>query len=188
VWTRIFQALTRTPKGPLHFIDSTYVRVHQSATNPAGGQSPQAMGPSRGGLTTKIHAVVDRLGRPIKLVLTAGNVADSIAAPALFPAVDRVRCSTLVADKGYDSDGLRAQLVEEDIFPCFAATSKRLEKRPFHKGCYRRRHRVENFFCSLKKHRRISTRYDKLASSFLAFVTLASILCWIPKNHFSNTP
>jgi transposase len=179
VWRAILKALTKGSRGPMFCVDSTYVRVNHSGANPPGGQARQAMGPSRGGLTTKIHAIVDRAGRPAVLALSAGNIADSIKAPELFAQMDPTRCSTMLADKGYDSDALRIQLYELGIFPCLAATTKRLEKRAFHKGFYRHRHRVENFFCSLKKHRRIATRYDKLAASFLAFVSIASILQWL---------
>ncbi|MDB6155210.1 MAG: transposase [Chthoniobacteraceae bacterium] len=82
----------------------------------------------------------------------------------------------MVADKAYGDDKLRILLFEEGIFPCFSATSKRTPLRPFHRGYYRRRHRVENCFCELKKRRRVATRYDKLASSYLAFVRLAATL------------
>jgi transposase len=179
VWRSIFKALTKRSLGPMFCVDSTYVRVNHSGANPRGGQLPQAMGPSRGGLTSKIHAIVDRNGRPVVLELSAGNLADSLKAPDLFKQIDPASCSTMVGDKGYDSDALRIELYELGIFPCLAATAWRNETRPFHKGYYRHRHRVENFFCSLKKHRRVATRYDKLATSFLAFVHIASILHWI---------
>ena len=179
LWNRIFKTLTKSSCGPMFSVDSTYVRVHHSGANPRGGQTLQAMGPSRGGLTSKVHAIVDRKGRPVVLALSAGNIADSIKAPELFKQIPAGSCSTMLGDKGYDSDALRIQLYEMGVFPCLAATSWRKEKRPFHRGFYRRRHRVENFFCSLKRHRRISTRYDKLTSSFMAFVHIASILHWI---------
>jgi len=179
LWEKIFKALAKKAVGPIFCVDSTYVRVNHSAANPSGGQAAQAMGPSRGGLTSKVHAIVDRTGRPVVLAVSAGNIADSIKAPELFAQVNPAQCSTMLGDKGYDSDALRLLLCDLDIFPCLPTTSWRKEARPFHKGYYRRRHRVENFFCSLKRFRRIATRYDKLVASFLAFVHLASILHWI---------
>jgi transposase len=113
------------------------------------------------------------------LLLSAGNVADISMAPALVRDIGRFGCTTVLADKGYDSDALRLLLVEQNVFPCLAVSHKRVESRPFHRGYYRKRHRVENFFCALKRHRRIATRYDKLASSFSAFVCLAAILHWL---------
>ena len=179
LWPRILRSLTQRAKGRLCFIDASYIRVHQSGANPRGGPQAQALGVSRGGLTTKIHALVDGRGRALKLLLSAGNVVDIKMAPALVADLDRESCGTLVADKGYDSDALRALLIESDIFPCLGVSRKRIEKRLFHKGYYRHRHHVENFFARLKRHRRVSTRYEKLASSFLAFVTLSSILHWL---------
>jgi transposase len=179
LWSRILKALNRRAKGRLFCIDSSYVRVNVSASNPAGGQHAQAMGASRGGLTTKIHALVDGRGRAMRLILSAGNVVDITRAPELVKGIASMGCSVLVADKGYDSDALRALLYEQHTFPCFAVSRKRLTSRDFHRGFYRKRHRIENFFCSIKKYRRIATRYDKLASSFLAFVSLAAILHWI---------
>jgi transposase len=179
LWERLLGPLTRQSKGRLCFIDASYVRVHQSGANPAGGQEAQALGVSRGGLTTKIHALVDSRGRVLKLLLSAGNVVDIKMAPALVQDLSLEQCGTVVADKGYDSDALRILLLEKGIFPCFAVSRKRVERRTFHKGYYRKRHRVENFFARLKRHRRVSTRYDKLASSFLAFTTLSAILHWL---------
>ena len=179
LWSRLLGKLQQRAVGKLYAIDSTYVRVNHSGANPCGGQTAQQMGPSRGGLTTKVHAIVDGRGRPVVLVLGAGNIADSIKAPELFAQLEPKRCTTMLGDKGYDSDPLRCILYEKGIFPCLAATSWRKEKRAFHKGLYRRRHRVENLFAALKRHRRVATRYDKSASSFLAFVHIASILTWL---------
>ena len=179
LWPRILRTLARRAKGRLCFIDAGYIRVHQSGANPRGGQQAQALGVSRGGLTTKIHALVDGRGRARKLLLSAGNVVDVQMAPALVADLDRKTCGTPVADKGDDSDALRTLLFEKEIFPCLGVSHKRVEKRLFHKGYYRHRHHVENFFAKLKRHRRVSTRYDKLAASFFAFVTLSAILHWL---------
>jgi transposase len=187
LWTALLRGLQKRAGGRLHAIDGTYVRVHHSGANPRGGQAAQHLGPSRGGLTTKIHAVVDGRGCPVRLVLSAGHVVDITMAADLVRGLGRSSCTTLLADKGYDSDALRLALLEENIFPCLAVSNKRIESRPFHRGYYRKRHRVENFFQSLKRWRRVATRYDKLASSFFAFVTLASILHWLRSNFFSNT-
>src|ERR1700761_1842653 len=179
VWERILRGLAKRARGRLRFIDASYIRVHQSGLNPEGGHEGQAVGLSRGGLTTKIHALVDGQGRALKLLLSAGHVADITIAPALVADLSARDCGTLVADKGYDSDALRSLLVEKDIFPCLALNATRKESRPFHRGYYRERHHVENFFGALKRHRRVSTRYEKLAASFAAFVTLSAIVHWI---------
>ena len=179
LWARILRGLARHARGRLRFIDATYIRVHRSGLNPAGGQSAQSLGLSRGGSTTKIHALVDGQGRPLKLLLSAGNVADITMAPGLVAELRARDCGTLVADKGYDSDALRALLLEKDICPCLAVNATRKQRRFFHRGYYHHRHHVENFFCALKRHRRVATCYDKLATSFAAFVSLSAILHWI---------
>ena len=179
LWERILGALAKKARGRLRFIDASYIRIHHSGLNPAGGREAQAIGLSRGGLTTKIHALVDGHGRALKLLLSAGNLADITIAPALVCDLHERDCGTLVADKGYDSDALRALLVEKNIFPCLALNATRKQRRFFHRGYYRHRHQVENFFACLKRHRRVATRYDKLATSFAAFVTLSAILNWI---------
>ena len=93
----------------------------------------------------------------------------------LVAGLNRGACSVSVADKGYDSDALRALLVEHDIFLSLGVSRKRDERRYFHEVSNRRL-RTENFFARLKRNRRFSIRYDKLASSFLTFVTMSSIL------------
>ena len=72
------------------------------------GALRQAIGRSRGGQTTKVHALTDVIGRPYALMLTPGNVADVKAAPALLERAGRMRY--LLADKGYDADALRRSL------------------------------------------------------------------------------
>jgi transposase len=96
---------------------------------------------------------VDGQGRALKLLLSAGNVADIAMAPALVAGLSGSQCGTLVADKGYDSDAWRVLLVEKDIFPCLAINATRKENRSFHRGYCRKRHHVENFFAALKRQR-----------------------------------
>lgn len=179
IWERLLKGLARRAHSRIYFMDASYVKVNGSGANPAGGQQFQAMGASRGGTTTKIHAIVDGKGRVIRLLLSAGNVADVSMAPELIKGLEKTGCTVLTADKAYDSDYLRMLLIEHDIFPCFSLNSTRKEKRPFHRGYYRKRHLVENLFATLKRQRRVATRYDKLASSFLAFVTISAIIHWI---------
>jgi transposase len=179
LWAKALKKLARKPAGRLRFIDGSYIRVHHSGLNARGGRDAQAIGLSRGGLTTKIHAMVDGKGRLVKMLLSAGNVADVVMAPELTADLCSQECSAVVADKGYDSDKLRDLLFGKGIFACLAATTTRKAPRPFHRGYYRKRHRVENFFAALKRHRRVATRYDKLATSFAAFVTLSAVIHWL---------
>src|SRR5260370_35326996 len=142
------------------------------------GEQNQAIGRSRGGRTTKIHGLSDPLCRPVVLHLTPGQDADIIAAPdvlALAPLM-----SKLLADKGYDGDGLRAEIIELGATPVIPNKSNRVAIHPFSKRAYKGRNVIERCFCRLKDFRRIATRYDKLARNFLASVHLAALVAyWI---------
>ncbi len=173
VWAQLFCQIEAPVEGSRCFLDSTHVKVHRSASNPCGGQHSQAMGRTKGGLNTKIHVVVDEAGRPIRLFLSAGNDADISHAETL---VEEIPATMVVADKGYDSDAFRQSLLERGIKPCIPSRSNRKQIRPYSKRSYRKRHLVENFFERIKNFRRVSTRYDKLAETFLGFVCLSAAL------------
>lgn len=127
-------------------------------------------------MTTKIHAVVDALGNPVALSLTPGQVADITQAE---PLLDRIEAGALIADKGYDSNALVTALEERDITPVIPPRANRKEQRTTDFALYRERNLVERFFCTLKNYRAIATRYDKLASTFLAGVLLVCVLIWL---------
>ncbi len=136
----------------------------------------QAIGLSRGGQTSKVHALTDILGRPFALMLTAGNVSDIAAAPALLSRLSGVRY--LLADKGYDADALRRDLRDAGIVPVIPGRKNRKRNISYDKDLYLERHWVENAFCRLKDFRRVATRYDKLARNFLSAVALATLLAY----------
>jgi len=154
-----------------HFVDSTHVKVHADGSNPAGGQALQAMGRTKGGLNTKIHAVVNARSQAVVIALSAGNQADISLAEELTECLPED--STLIGDKAYDSSTLRQTAATKGINTCIPGRSNRTTTVPFSARLYRRRHRVENFFERIKRYRRVATRYDKLAETFLGFVCLA---------------
>ena len=127
-------------------------------------------------MTTKIHAIVDALGNPVALSLTPGQAADITQAE---PLLDKVVPDALLADKGYDSDALVKTLQKRGITPVIPPKANRREPRKTDFALYRERNLVERFFCKLKQFRAIATRYDKLANTFLAAVTMVCILFWI---------
>ena len=127
-------------------------------------------------MTTKIHAIVDALGNPVALSLTPGQAADITQAE---PLLDQVVPDALLADKGYDSDALVETLQKRGIAPVIPPKANRREPRETDFALYRERNLVERFFCKLKQYRAIATRYDKLANTFLAAVTMVCILFWI---------
>lgn len=173
VWAQAFARLGPAVRGTVRYLDSTHIKVHRCAANPAGGQADQAMGRTRGGLNTKLHALVDGRGRPVSLVLSAGQEADISYAEAVLA---RQRAAWVVADKGYDSDGFRQWLTTRGTRACIPPRARRKHPARFSRKRYRGRHRVENFFERLKNFRRIATRYDKLAETFFGFVCLAATL------------
>ena len=157
-----------------YFVDSTHVKVHADGSNPAGGQAPQAMGRTKGGLNTKIHAVVNARSQAIVIALSSGNEADISLAEELTECLPED--STLIGDKGYDSSTLRQTAAAKGVQTCIPGRTNRTTSVPFSAKLYRRRHRVENFFQRIKRYRRVATRYDKLGETFLGFVCIAILL------------
>ena len=135
------------------------------------------MGRSRGGLTTKIHALVDAEGRPICLKLTEGQAHDGRSAADMF---DTVEAGTIVlADRAYDSDGLRNTLKARGAWGNIRPMPHRVKPQTFSSWVYRQRNYVERFFNKLKHFRAVATRYDKRDDNYLASVQLASIRIWL---------
>jgi len=130
------------------------------------------MGRSRGGLTTKIHALVDGRGLPIGLHLSEGQASDCKQADALPGAVPDG--STFLADKAYDSDAIRAQITAQGGFANIPAKRNRRRGFAFSPFLYRYRNLIERFFGKLKHARGLATRYDKRADNSLAAIQLFS--------------
>jgi transposase len=135
------------------------------------------MGRSRGGLTTKIHALVDAEGRPIHLKLTEGQAHDGRSATDMLETV--VAGNILLADRAYDSDALRSSMAERGVWANIRALPQRVKTFRFSGWVYRQRNAVERFFNKLKHFRAIATRYDKRDDNFLASIQLASIRIWL---------
>jgi len=127
-------------------------------------------------LTTKLHVAVDALGNPLRVILSAGQIADIEQAEALIkdPPAEFV-----VADKGYDSDAFVETITAQGSQPVIPPRSDRLTPRTFDRHLYKSRNLIERFFNRIKQFRRIATRYDKLAKSFLSFVHLACAFVWL---------
>lgn len=135
------------------------------------------MGRSRGGLTTKIHALVDAEGRPIRIALTPGQARDGTAAETLL--ADLKPGATLLADKAYDSNAIRQSAQEEDVWASIPPKSNRNGSFVFSAFLYRYRNLLERFFNRLQQFRSIATRYEKNSENFLAAIKLVSARIWI---------
>jgi transposase len=129
------------------------------------------MGRSRGGLTTKIHALVDADGLPIALKLTEGQAHDGKSAGGLLDAL--AEGQILLADRAYDSDALRQDLTERGAWANIRPMPNRKNVPSFSSYLYRYRNLVERFFNKIKHYRAVATRYDKLPENFLAGMKLA---------------
>jgi transposase len=86
----------------------------------------------------------------------------------------------MLADKGYDSDEVRSSLLLKGILPVIPPKANRREHIDCDVVAYKDRNRVERMFNKLKQFRRIATRYDKTATSFLGFLALAAAKLWMP--------
>ncbi len=140
------------------------------------GELRQAIGRSRGGRTTKIHALTDRFCRPIAFLLTGGQVADCTAAETLLEQMPAT--SILHGDKGYDSNAVRRKIEAMGAAPNIPPKINRVWKPCFSPVLYRNRNAIERMFGRIKDFRRIATRYDKLAQNFLAAVYLVATICY----------
>lgn len=135
------------------------------------------MGQSRGGLTTKIHALVDAEGRPVQIELTAGQAGDAPTATKLLETV--AAGATVLADKAYDTDGIRAFVASRGGWANIPPRITRKGTFVFSRWVYRQRNLVERFFNRLKQMRGIATRYDRRADNYLAAIKLAALRIWI---------
>jgi transposase len=135
------------------------------------------MGRSRGGLTTKIHALVDANGLPVALKLTEGQAHDGRSAADMLGGIGPGQI--LLADRAYDSDGLRNTLAERGAWANVKPMPRRINIPAFSPFLYRCRNLVERFFNKLKHFRAIATRFEKHDANYLALVKLASARIWM---------
>jgi transposase len=140
------------------------------------GEQRQAIGRSRGGRNTKIHAIADVKGRLLSILLSGGEAHDCPLAERVVRRTSAAK--KLLGDKAYDSAELRQWLKDRGTKPVIPNRSNRKQPFRFDKKSYKQRHRIENAFCRLKDFRRIATRYDRLARNFLASVCLVAAIVW----------
>ncbi|OYR22740.1 transposase DDE domain protein [Brucella pseudogrignonensis] len=131
-------------------------------------------------MNTKLHAVSDAQGRPIRLHITAGQISDYTGAAALIETLPKV--DWLLADRGYDADWFRKRLKDNEIKPCIPGRKNRKKAIKYDKRRYKRRNRIEIMFGRLKDWRRIATRYDRCPVVFRAAIELAAaVIFWLRK-------
>jgi transposase len=176
VWQRVFAELCKDADFEEVFLDSTIIRVHQHAAGAQKKNGPQAMGRSRGGLTTKIHALVEALGNLARWHLTPGQAADVSEAASLL---EDVAADAVVADKAYDAQSLIDTITATGAQAVIPPRANRIQPRAFDRPIYKARNLVERFFCRIKHFRRIATRYDKLDKRYEAFIAVSAAWIWL---------
>jgi transposase len=163
------------------FSAATIVRAHQHAAGAVkkhGGQAAQALGRSRGGWSTKIHAGCREERTGIAVVLTAGQCHESPVFETVCAQVPPEQSLPhAIMDKAYDSHDIREHLIKQDIVPVIPPKSNRLVPLDYDKNLDKFREKVDRFFNNLKQCRRIATRYEKLSQTFLALIHLVAV--WI---------
>jgi transposase len=160
----------------LRILDASHVKCHQDAARSPQSADEQKLGKTKGGRNTKVSAVVNELGKAVSLVLVPGNQHDSKSARETLGEVDG---ATVLADKAYDSNHLRKHIEDSGGTPNIVPLNIRKIPVPYDKELGKKRRLVENFFCRIKSYRRVATRYDKLAVTYMGFVTLSAIADWI---------
>ena len=127
-------------------------------------------------MTTKIHMLADALGRPLRFILTGGQVNDIVIAPALLEGVE---AGAAIADKAFDSNDFRRFLAAAGMAAVIPSKRSRKVLIPHDAVLYKARNRIERCFNKLKHFRRFATRFDRRDIHFLAFIHLASAMLWM---------
>jgi transposase len=176
IWERLMQYVA-TPDTQEVMIDATIVRYHACAAGYGkNSQEQQALGRSRGGFSTKIHAIVDALGNPLQFILTPGQRNDITQAESL---TEKISHTTVIADKGYDSQAFIDCIQAKECTTVIPPKKNRKTQRLYDEHVYKERHLIECFFGKIKHFRRIFSRFDKAASTFLAFLSFVGALIWL---------
>lgn len=175
-WDTLHRALAAGERHALLLIDSTIVKAHPHAAGAlrrTGGQASEALGRSRGGFTTKLHALVTDSGRLVRYVLTGGERNDITQAPSLLRAREG---SGVVGDRAYDCDDFVAHVKKLGMRVIIPSRRTRRHPRRLARARYARRNVIERWFGRLKAFRRMATRYEKTSTSYAGFVAAAAII------------
>ena len=114
------------------------------------------------------------------MLLTEGQVSDYKGAALMLDALPKAKA--MLGDRGYDADWLRNALIAKGITPCIPSKTNRKTPIPHDRVLYRHRHRIENMFGKLKDWRRIHTRYDRCAHTFMSAICIAAtVIFWLPQ-------
>lgn len=177
IWQQIFEFMHTQADKQEVMIDATIVRSHAcSAGYQKDSQAQESQGRSKGGFSTKIHALVDALGNPLKFILTPGQRNDITQAESLLEGVENTK---VIADKGYDSNALLQTIKKQNSVAVIPPKKNRKVQRSYETHAYKERHLIECFFGKMKHFRRVFSRFDKTANVFLGFLNFVGIFIWL---------
>jgi transposase len=183
IWYKMLYYFAQDPDMEYIMIDSTVLRAHACAAGALkkkyGNQSQQALGRSRGGFSTKIHALCDAGGRPLDFILSAGQAADCTYAIPLLEKMKKRVYTAFLADKGYDTNVIVDHVQASKAVVVIPPKSNRIIQRLYDKELYKERHKIECTFGFLKHYRRLFARFEKIASRFQAFLHFGAALQWL---------
>jgi len=114
-------------------------------------------------------------GQPVRFILTGGQASD---APQAIPLLTGIKATHVIADKGYDSDGIVSFVQEQGAIAVIPPKSNRKIQRHYDRELYKQRNLIERAFNKLKNWRRIATRFDRRSIYFMAALHLASAITW----------
>ncbi|WP_456671968.1 IS5 family transposase [Bradyrhizobium sp. LM2.9] len=171
VWKRLFEAISDDPDMEYAMVDATIIKVHRHGQGAKGGPQSQAIGRSKGGMTTKILALTDALGNLVRFVLLPGQRFDTVGVP---PLIEGLAFNALIADKAFDSNAIIAELEARGAKVVISQHPRRAQPLAIDKEMYKWRHLIENFFGKLKEFKRIAMRADKTDQSFTSMIYLAA--------------
>jgi putative transposase len=123
--------------------------------------------------------VCDGTGKPVRLLLTAGQTSDYTGARHLLPSLPHAQ--HLIADRGYAANWVIAALKKNGIKPCIPPRNNRKKKRRYSTQLYIQRHKIEILFGRIKDWRRIAMRYDRCAHTFFSAICLAATVIFYLK-------
>jgi transposase len=180
-WQVLFEGTVPAERIEKLMLDGTITKAHRSATGARGG-TPEDIGRSRGGLTTKIGAAVCATTQKIiRVVLAPGQRNDCILAQALLGPTEG---AAVIADKAFDTDAIRNDLAARGCTAVIPSKANRRRPQKLNKALYRWRHGIENVFARAKDLIRITLRRDKTSVSYLGFLHLACAVLNIRRDAF----
>ena len=139
-------------------------------------RTAEAEGPSRGGLTTKIHSATDALGCPLRFIITEGQSSEHKQAEAL---ISGLKADYVLADKGYDSNQFIESIESSGAEPVIPPKKNRTNPQSYDATIYKERNFVERLFQKMKRYRRIATGYERLARNDRSMLCLVGSMIWL---------